>query len=368
MSDVHAKRRQHLVQLLKTANLDAAAFVPGPSFAYLSGLHFHLMERPTLLFITASGDILAIMPELEQLKWREVFPHATTFFWKDETGFDAAFEKAAAELGDGIVGIEGGRMRAFEAEALRLHLGQGGMVDASSALAALRLSKSADEIKATEKAISISEIALGETIDQVSAGMTEKEIAGLLKMRLLANGADEFAFEPIVLAGGKSANPHGEVGDVPLNPGDPLLIDFGATYDGYNADITRTFFCGHASDEHARIYETVLAANARGRDIAGPDLTAHDLDTAVTAILANSPFAELIVHKTGHGLGLDVHEDPHIMAGNHQQLVSGALITIEPGLYRPGEIGVRIEDDVVIEDSGSRSLTSFPRELTIVGK
>ena len=259
-------------------------------------------------------------------------------------------------------------MRAFEADALRLHMGQGGVVDASGEISGLRLSKSPEEIGTIKRAIAISETALGETLEQVSAGMTEREIVGLLKMRILANGADGFAFDPIVLAGRKSANPHGVPDNNPLRAGDPLLIDFGAQFGGYNADITRTFFCQHVGDEHAQMYDTVLVANQKGRAVAGPKLTAHDLDEAVTGLLSASAFADLIVHKTGHGLGLDVHEAPQIMSGNHQQLVSGALITIEPGLYRPGEIGVRIEDDVLIGASGSRSLTAYPRELTIIGR
>jgi Xaa-Pro aminopeptidase len=186
-------------------------------------------------------------------------------------------------------------------------------------------------------------------------------------MRMLANGAHGFAFEPLVLAAGNAANPHGVPGDRPLRPGDALLIDFGASFDGYNADITRTFFCQHVSDEHARIYETVLAANGHGRAIAGPDLTAHDLDMAVTGVLAASPFAGLIVHKTGHGLGMDVHEAPQIMRGNHKPLVPGTVFTIEPGLYRPGDVGVRIEDNVVTLPGGARSLTGFGRDLTLVG-
>lgn len=367
MSDVISERRQRLVKILAERDLGAAAFVPGPNFFYLTGLNFLLMERPTLLIVTASGDILAVMPELERLKWSEQVPDARTFYWQDSAGYDLAFEEATAALGDIRLGIEGGRMRAFEADALRLHMGQGGVVDASNGLSALRLSKSSQEIATIERAIAISETALGDTLEQVSAGMTESEIAGFLKMRMLANGADGFAFDPIVLAGGKSANPHGVPDDSPLQKGDPLLIDFGAQLGGYNADITRTFFCEHVSDEHARIYETVLAANEKGRAIAGPELSAHELDEAVTGVLAASAFANLIVHKTGHGLGLDVHEAPQVMNGNHEQLIEGALITVEPGLYRPGEIGVRIEDDVLMEKSGSRSLTSYPRELTVIG-
>ena len=204
----------------------------------------------------------------------------------------------------------------------------------------MRLSKSPAEINSLQRAIDISELALAETDAKVKAGMTERQTLNLLKSRMLAGEAEGFSFEPIVLIGGNAANPHGSPGDIALKPGDALLIDYGASVDGYNADISRTFFCDHVSDDHAAIYNTVLAA---------------------------SPYGALIVHMTGHGLGLDVHEAPQIMKGNHASLIPGTVFTIEPGLYRLGDIGVRIEDDVVTDATGARSLTSFPRELTILG-
>ncbi len=367
MTDIHAERRQRLAAIAADQGLGAIAFVPGANFFYVSGLHFHLMERPTLMFVTAANQIVGIIPELERDKWNATFPNAQTFFWQDSDGYQHAFAGAAEALKGGMVGVEGMRMRVFEGDALRRHFQQGAIVDAEAHLTPLRLSKSAAEIASLQRAIDISELALAEALAEVSAGMTERQIMNLLKARMLAGGAEGFSFEPLVLIGGNAANPHGSPGDIALTPGDALLIDYGASVDGYNADITRTVFCDHVSDDHAAIYNTVLAANEKGRAISGPDLTAHDLDMAVTGVLAASPYAGLIVHKTGHGLGLDVHEAPQIMKGNHAALVPGTVFTIEPGLYRAGEIGVRIEDNVVTTATGAQSLTSFPRALTIVG-
>ena len=221
-------------------------------------------------------------------------------------------------MGAATVGVEGGRMRMFEYDALRRHMGNGEVRNADAALQALRIAKDEDEIASLSRAIQISELALGETLEEVGAGDTEQAIAALLKTLMLAHGSAAFGFDPIVLAGANAANPHGTPGDTPLEPGDALLIDFGAKIDGFSADITRTFFCEHVNDRHAEIYETVRAANALGRRVAGPGVTAHDLDTAVTDVLRSSPFADMIVHKTGHGLGLDVHEAPQVMVGNHQ--------------------------------------------------
>ena len=367
MTELHSRRRARAAQLIEQAGLDAAAFVPGPNFYYLTGKAFHLMERPTILFVTKSADVVAVIPELERLKWSEAFPESTTFYWNDSDGFEAAFAAAGSEMNGMSVGVEGGRMRVFEYGALCRNFLQDGVRDADAALVGLRMSKDTLEVECLERAIRISETSLSETIEGIRVGMAEKQVQNLLKSRMLENGADGFAFEPIVLAGAKAANPHGVPDETELRRGDALLFDFGAQIQGYNADITRTFFVGHVSDRHAAVYETVRGANERGREVAGPNMTAHDLDFIVTGVLQASDFAGMILHKTGHGLGLDVHEAPQVMIGNRQQLVPGAVVTIEPGLYRAGDVGVRIEDDVLIGESGCRSLTGFDRQLRIVG-
>ena len=185
---------------------------------------------------------------------------------------------------------------------------------------------------------------------------------------LFAHGADGLAFELIVAAGDNSAQPHATArADYQIQSGDALLFDFGASWQGYNADITRTFFVGEVSDYDWAFYETVLAANQQGRDVSRAGTTAHAVDDAVQLVLENSQFTAFRVHKTGHGLGLDVHEAPQIMRGNHQELAEGMVYTVEPGLYRPGECGMRIEDYVVVTANGIECLKSFPRELRVIG-
>ncbi|MCP4316558.1 MAG: aminopeptidase P family protein [Hyphomicrobiales bacterium] len=357
-----------LVKALGDNNMPCAALIPGPSFYYLTGVNFHLMERPTVLFIGADGQMHGVIPELERGRWQADMPNVDTEYWQDSSGYEDAFAKIAARLDAEHIGVEGQRMRVFESDALRRHFGQGSLSDAQQIISGVRLCKDTSEVECQQKAIAISEAALGSTIDKVKAGMSEREIQRMLQIAMLENGAEGFAFEAIVLASGMSADPHGEPSNErQLQNGDPLLIDFGARYAGYSADLTRTFFCGHVSDEHREIYEIVKSANARGREASAPGVTAHDVDTATTQVLRDSPFADLIVHKTGHGLGLDVHEAPQIMEGNRQELLPGMVFTVEPGLYRSGDIGVRIEDDVLVTDNSSFSLSGFDRELTIIG-
>jgi Xaa-Pro aminopeptidase len=155
-------------------------------------------------------------------------------------------------------------------------------------------------------------------------------------------------------------------GDTPLRPGEVLLIDFGTIYKGYVSDITRTFFVGEPSGKARAVYEAVRAANEAGRQAARPGITAEDVDRVTGDVMRTAGFGEYIVHRTGHGLGIDIHEHPNIVAGNKRPLEAGMVFTVEPGLYIPGELGVRIEDNVAVTVDGAESLTRFPRELTVL--
>jgi Xaa-Pro dipeptidase len=357
-------RQTRAAALLREAGLAAAAFVPGPNLAYLTGVHLHLMERPTLFVLMADGAQHAVMPALERQKWAAAMPEARTLYWDDAEGPGAAFAGLAAALGRGTtLGVEGLRMRAAEYVALSRHLGQGAVTDADPALAALRLVKDAGEIADLRQAIAISEAALAEVLDAGIGGRTEAEIAARLKAAMLPQGAAGFAFDPIVLTGAEAANPHGSPGDRVVRPGQVLLIDFGASYGEMHADITRTVFCGHASDRDAAIYAAVLAANAAGRAAVRAGAPVGDVDAAATDVLAASDFARMILHKTGHGLGREVHEAPPVMRSNRQPQQAGMVFTVEPGLYAPGQIGIRIEDNVVVTAAGADCLTAFPRGL-----
>lgn len=364
---VFAERRSRAVDLMARAGLGAAAFVPGANFTYLTGVSLHLMERSTLFVLTRNGGTFSVMPALEQLKWSTAMPETETFYWDDADGPGEAFAKLAQAVGtDDALGIEGLRMRAAEHMALSWHWPSQGIVDADGAMTDLRMLKDADEIADLRQAIAISEAALGEVFDGGIGGRTELELAARLKSAMLSHGASGFAFHPIVLTGCEAANPHGDPGERVVEPGQPLLIDYGASYGDMHADITRTVFCEHVSDAHAEIYETVLEANRAGRAAVETGTEVGAIDVATTDVLAASRFADMIVHKTGHGLGREVHEAPQVMRSNATPQRPGMVITIEPGLYRAGEIGVRIEDDVLITETGADCLTSFERDLRFI--
>lgn len=363
-----AARLGRLRAAMEEADLDATAMVPGPNFYFLTGAHFHLMERPTVLFVPRDGPLHAVMPLLERTKWESAAPEAVTIYWQDADGYDEAFRQFAARFAPARIGLEGQRMRVFEAEAIRRAFPAASVLDAHAVIARMRLHKDGDEIAALRRAIAISEAALAAALAGATVGMSETDFRQRLVVEMLERGADGLAFDPIVLSGGASADPHGSPSaERRLERGQPLLIDFGAAWGGYNADITRTFFVGSASAEARDVYAAVLAANELGRRIAAPPMTLDELDRRVTASLHDAGFGDLVLTKTGHGLGLDVHEAPQVMVGNMQTMEPGMVFTIEPSLMRAGALGVRVEDDVLVTPYGVDSLTGFDRALTLIG-
>jgi Xaa-Pro dipeptidase len=361
-------RQSRLLAAMDGADLHAAAFVPGPNFYFLTGASFHLMERPTVLVVTREGARHAVIPLLERTVWERLAPEVETTYWQDADGYAGAFAALARRIAPARIGVEGQRMRVFEAEALRAAFPAAEVVEAHAALSRMRLHKDAGEVAALRRAIGISEAALAATVAEAAAGMSETDFRQRLVIEMVERGADGLAFEPIVLAGAAAADPHGSASpDRRLERGKALLVDFGASWGGYMADITRTFFVGSADAEARDIYEAVRAANELGRTIAAPPMTLDELDRRVTASMRDAGFGDLVLTKTGHGLGLDVHEAPQVMVGNMAAMEPGMVFTIEPSLFRPGDIGVRIEDDVLVTAGGAESLTGFDRALTLIG-
>ncbi len=361
-------RYEELRRVARDLGVDAVALVPGPNFNRVMGKPFHSNERPFLVLVPAAGAPAALVPNLELRSWDLVKFEGETFDWRDQTGYDAAFAALLAHLPLRSLAVEGQVMRVFVHHALLQAAPGLRIIDGEKAISALRLHKTAAEVETLTRAIRISEVALAETLDQVRIGQTEKQVENLLVQALFRNGADDLAFRPIVAAGENSARPHASArADYAIRAGDALLLDFGARWGGFCADITRTVFVGHADDEAHQVYDTVLRANAVAHQMTRPGVTAHQIDDAVIGVLEASPFADRIRTKTGHGLGREVHEGPYIMRGNHQVLEAGMVFTDEPGLYRIGGFGVRIEDDILVTPAGNRSLTEFTKDLTVVG-
>ncbi len=365
-----SERIAALQQAIRDAGADLTVLNPGPSMTYFTGHSFGSYERLFLLFVPAEGEPGAIVPLLEENNWARAVPGVQqVWLWDDKDGPQEAAAAACARFANArTMAVEPLGLRYMELEVLQRHLPNVDLVSADAAIGSLRQFKDAHEAGSIRRASEICEAALEETINQVRVGMTEKQVAAELIGRMLGKGGEGISFGPIVLGGPKSALPHGVPDERPLNAGDFLLIDFGTSHDGYHSDITRTFVVGAQPDDRQRaVYDAVCAGNAAGCARAVAGATAHEVHMAAAAPLGAPEFDGYFKHRTGHGLGVDIHEPPSVIEGNHEPLGAGTVITIEPGLYMEGWGGVRIEDDIWVTDDGPVSLTSISRELRVIG-
>jgi len=369
---MYLTRLNRLRAALAAANLDCAAAIAGPNLYYLTGLSFHLSERPTVGFFPVSGDPVLVAGSLEESKITGGAPYPVRHFvYTDADGPGAAFREAALalKLGKGRLGVEGRRMRVMELHLLEESFANPTVEPAEEFFAALRMTKDEMEIGYMRQAVQIAERALAATLPKIRAGMTEREVAAELVVQTLRAGSDaDLPFAPIVASGPNAALPHAFVTDRVIQPGDLLTLDWGAATRGYFADLTRTFAVGGEMDpELKKIYELVKGANAAGKAAARPGVTCASVDAAARKVIADGGYGEFFVHRLGHGLGLEGHEDPSMHGRNEMRLEAGMTFTVEPGIYLPGKGGVRIEDDVVVTANGCESLSTYPRELQIIG-
>ena len=361
-------RLEKLVAIMRGAGLDVVALIPGPNHRYLTDSVHYVLERPIVTFYSLEQQPVAVIPELEiALFQRHAIP-SEIMSYTDAEGYAGAFRQALESIGcrGKTIGVEGLHMRFFEGEVIRASAPGAEVVDATEPLAGLRLHKDADEIAALRRAIAISEAALSATFAEVRAGMSEIEAAAILEGHVFALGGEGLSFGTILHAGRNTPLPHLGPLDYRIQHGDPLIVDFGATYQGYCADITRTVFVGSVSDEQRDFYTVVQAANAAGRAASAPGIACEAVDIAARQVFIDAGYERLIRHRTGHGIGLEAHEAPYMVVGNQRALEAGMVFTVEPGIYHDGEIGVRIEDNMLITDDGAESLTTFTRDLMVI--
>lgn len=361
-------RVTRLLDALKAQSIGALAVVPGANLRYLTGLGMHMNERLSVAFFPPSGQPAMVLPALEAPRAEAQAQVALRFYpWSDDEGPYGPLRRCVADVGlaGRRVGVEYTAMRVLELRGLEEAAPGVQIEDATSILADLRMVKDAAELAAMRAAVRIVEEALRAAVGQVRAGMTERELADLWERGIRAAGSAP-SFTTSVAGGPNSANPHHSNGDRAFQPGDLIIMDGGALHEGYASDITRTIALGEPGPAARRIYDLVLAANVAGRAAARPGASGEAVDRAARAVIADGGYGPNFLHRTGHGLGLEVHEPPYMVAGSRAPLAPGTTFTVEPGVYVAGVGGVRIEDDVVITDDGAESLTTFERDLIVV--
>jgi len=279
----------------------------------------------------------------------------------------AAAIVAAVSPEERRVGFESTQLTVSAHEQWATRLSGSTLVPTRGVVEDLRVAKDAGELARMERAASIADAALADVLPALSeAGMTERRFAAELDHAMRLRGAEEPAFETIVAAGERSAMPHARPGSDPIRPGDAVVVDFGAVYDGYRSDMTRTFCVGgEPAGELAVVFSLVAEAQAAGVAAVAPGVTAGAVDAVCRDRIASAGFGERFEHGTGHGVGLEIHEAPSVAPGSTAILTPGTVVTVEPGVYLPGAGGVRVEDTLVVTEAGARALTRFPKSVPV---
>ena len=283
--------------------------------------------------------------------------------------FYADADKLLRSAGQSAVAIENERLTLSAFDELQKKL-PGYRFRSDSALCdainELRMVKSNDEVNKILAAQKIAEDAFDYILGFIAPGKTEREIALALDFFMLSHGAQALSFETIAVSGVNSSMPHGVPSDKKIEDGDFITMDYGAVVDGYHSDMTRTVAVGHVSERQKLIYRTVLEAQLAGLAALKEGVTGKDADKAARDVIEAAGFGEQFTHSTGHGVGVEIHEAPYLSTKSGYTLHTGNVVTVEPGIYLPGECGVRIEDMALITEDGARNLTNCPKELIIL--
>ncbi len=341
---------------------DCAVIGPTTNMKYLLGGAPHADERLCLLLVTPDA-VQMVAPQLNA-DMLSALSDAEVLTWVDAQGPEAALSGSILGKGNIRILAADGSMRAdFLLFALE-HCNPMQTISVDPIIAQLRIKKSSQEIRALADAAAQADRAMQAAVDACRPGITEAEIAWAAEKAFRKDGADRVEFT-IVAAGQNAAYPHHQSGDKVLQKGEGIIIDIGASLNGYKSDITRMVFLGDPDREFFDAYELVRSANTRGRETVRPGVPAEEVDRAARAVIEEKGMGKYFIHRTGHGLGLDVHEEPWIQAGNTIPLEAGMVFSVEPGVYVPEKLGVRVEDIVTVTEDGVRTLTGFDHSLVV---
>lgn len=352
---------------LREQGLDALLVGPSADLRYLVGYHALPLERLTMLVVPAEGPAVLVVPELEAARaadsGADQLVSLRTYGEVDDPIALVASHLAAVDATRQLAVQD--RLWTSFTLALQRALPDAELVAGSTVMRELRMIKSPDEIEALRQ--------VGAAIDAVHArlpqllrpGRTEAEVGADIA-ELILRDHDEVNFI-IVASGPNGASPHHETGSRELEPGDAVVVDIGGTRNGYCSDMTRNYVVEHAPEGYQELHQALEAAQARAMEAVRPGVTAGEIDRVARDHLAQAGYAQWFIHRTGHGIGVEEHEEPWIVEGNQQPLEPGMAFSIEPGIYLPGRYGARIEDIVVVTSSGVESLNQRPRDLQIAG-
>lgn len=346
-------------QAMRARGIDALLVSVGSDLPYLTGYRAFPLERITALVLPADGDPALFVPDLE-------VPRVNTFVdvrpWAETVDPYALMAAMLPETGTIAVGDQ---MWASFLLAFQARLSSATFVDAEPLMASLRVIKEAEEVAALREAAHGVDHVADELRNLRFSGRTEREVSRIVSDLTLAAGHDSVSFA-IVASGPNGSSPHHEVSDRSIQSGDAIVVDFGGRVRGYGSDTTRMYCVGDPPDGFEEAYAVLLSAQKAAVAAVRPGVTAGSIDTTARTIIGESGYGAFFIHRTGHGIGLDGHEQPYLVDGNDQVVEAGMAFSIEPGIYLPGRWGMRIEDIVVVTENGVDRLNRSSRAIRFV--
>ena len=363
MSALYAERLARASEAARRAGLAAVLVTPSADLVYLTGYAPKPLPRLTCLVIRPERDPVLLVPELERPLAEDAGVGRITELasWRET---DDPHAKVGAIVGEVERAACSERMWAGHLLRLQAALDGTTFSSAGEVLGPLRALKDAREIDLLKRAARYADETFARMLQTRIETRTEKQIARQLAELLIETGNEEVAFT-IVGSGPNGASPHHEPSGREILAGDTVVMDFGGRTGGYCSDITRTVAVGTPSPQMREVYDIVQEAQDQAFRAIKPGVAAQDVDRAARDVIEGAGYGELFVHRTGHGIGLEEHEAPYIVEGNDEPLRPGMCFSIEPGIYIPGELGVRIEDIVVVTGVGARRLNNAPRDLQV---
>jgi len=361
-------RLDHLRQALRDSDVGALLVGPSADLRYLVGYHALPLERLTMLVVPAEGEPLLVVPELEA-------PRAVDSGASEQVALAAWSETAdpialvAGHLAaNGVTGERlavQDRLWSVFTLGLQAALPDASFVPGSEVMRRLRMIKTPDEIRALREVATAIDAVHARVPSLLRAGRTEAEVGRDIAELILVDH-DEINFI-IVASGPNGASPHHETGQRVLVPGDAVVVDIGGTRAGYCSDMTRNYVIGDLPYGYEAVHRVLEHAQDTAVRAVRPGVTAASIDAAAREVITDAGYGERFVHRTGHGIGIEEHEEPYIVAGNEELLAPGMAFSVEPGIYVPDRYGARIEDIVVVTDDGVEPLNLRPREVVVCG-
>jgi Xaa-Pro dipeptidase len=356
-----------LCGLMVKNNVDAMMIGPSVDLEFLTDFNPSICERFQAFFILSNGECFHISPQLYLEEAEKYLDNRTEIFmWRDSDIFLDAIRVASQKyhLNGKTIAINN-VIRGIDLIDIKKIL-NAKFINGHDILENIRVIKDKDEIIKLRESAKLADEVIGETINYIRPGVTERDIKNKIEELFMQKGADGLSFEPIIASGPNSSMPHYCEDSRVIQGKDIIILDLGCKYKSYCSDISRTVFVGEITDEEKKVYDIILRANKAGEETAKQGVKAEDVDKASRDIIKSEGYGQYFLNRTGHGIGITVHEAPYIRTGNKQRLEKGMAFSVEPGIYMQNKFGMRIEDIVVVGADGPEVLNNFTKEIIVI--